>query len=226
VSLIAKILTLIDKQDSCEKVRDQIAAILAVEVAKQRALATTAGKDPNLYSFSVYIERSKPWVSGEMPLVNILFDSDRFDNKGATLIDKQPVVGTFYIDCYAKKDTSSSTSGDELASKEADRIARLARNIIMAGEYGYLAMGARELGVGKNIVSKRVILTREKFQPDIRNEAYENIVACRLKLEVTYEEYSPQYTPVDFELLITSCKRASDGKVLFTKEDDMEEEGT
>lgn len=223
MSLTAKILTLIDKQDNAEIIRDQIAAILAIEVAKQITLATAAGKNPDLYSFSTYIERSKPWISGEMPLVNVFFDSDRFDNKGASLVNKQTTVGTFIIDYYGKKDTTSSNSGDELASKEADRVARIARNILMAGEYAYLALGSRELGVGSNIVSYRTMLTREKFQPDQRNEATENIVACRLKLEVGYIETSPQASTVDFELLITSCKRASDGKVLFTKEDDMTE---
>jgi len=220
----ALITTLIDKQDSNELVRDQIAAILAVEVANQRTLAIADGKDPDDYSFSVYIERSKPWESGEMPLVNVLFDNDRFDNRNSNMLDRQRAIGTFYIDCYAKKNTTDDNEGDELSSKEADRIAMLVRNIIMSNEYFQLALGYRELGVGNNIVSRRYIMRREKFQPDIRNEAYENIIACRVMVEVEYDEFSPQTETEDFELLIHSCKRSDDDKVLFVTEHDMTEE--
>lgn len=217
----ALITELIDKQDTNEIVRDQIAAILAIEVVNQRTLAIADGKDPDDYSFSVYIERSKPWESSEMPLVNVLFDNDRFDNKNSNQIDRQRATGTFHIDCYAKKTTTDDNEGDELSSKEADRIARLVRNILMANEYAYLALGYRELGVGNNLVTKRYVMRREKFQPDIRNEAYENIIACRLTIEVEYDEFSPQTEMEDFELLINSCQRSDDDKVLFVTEYDM-----
>ena len=52
---------LIDKQDNSEIVRDQIAAILATEVANQQALATADGKDPADYKLRIYTERSNPW---------------------------------------------------------------------------------------------------------------------------------------------------------------------
>lgn len=216
----AKITTLIDKQDSNEIIRDQIGAILAIEIANQRVLATTEGKNPDDYSFDIYSEKSKPFESLEMPMVNVFFDNDRFDNKNSNFVERQRATGTFYIDCYGKKDSTDTGSGDELSSKEADRIARLARNIIMAGEYTYLVLGSRELGT-LGIVASRCIVRREKFQPDIRNEAYENIIACRLTLEVEYDEYSPQVEMEDFETLINTCERSSDGKIFFVTEKDM-----
>jgi len=217
----AKITTLINKQDSNEIVRDQLAAILAIEVSNQRALAAIEELDPDDFSFSVYIEHAKPWESSEMPLVNVVFDSDRFDNKNSNTIDRQRATGTFFIDCYAKKETTDCYPGDELSSREADRIGRLIRNIIMAGEYTYLCLGTREYPLG-GIVSRRYIPRREKFQPDTRNEAYENIIACRLTVEVDYDEFSPQAEMEDFELLINSCKR-DDEKVFFSTEYDMTE---
>jgi len=216
----AKITTLINKQDSNEIIRDQLGAILAIEVSNQRTLATAAELDPDDFSFSVYIEQAKPWESEEMPLANVVFDNDRFDNKNSNIIDRQRATGTFFIDCYAKKETTDSYSGDELSSKEADRIARLVRNIIMAGEYTYLCLGTRELST--SIVTRRYVVRREKFQPDTRNEAYENIIACRLTIEVEYDEFSPQVEMEDFELLINSCKR-EDEKVYFSTEYDMTE---
>lgn len=217
----ALITTLINKQDSCEIVRDQIAAIFALEIANQRTLAIAASLDPDDFSFSVYMERAKSWESGEMPLVNVMMDSDRFDNKNSNQVERQRATGVFILDCYGTKDTTDDNDGDELASKEVDRIARFVRNIIMAGEYTYLALGGRELGAGNGIVSKRYIMRREKFQPDIRNEAYENVIGCRLTLEVEYDEFSPQAETEDFELLINSCIRQDDGKVYFITQDDM-----
>lgn len=219
----ALITTLIDKQDSNEIIRDQIAAILAIEIENQQTLAIAVDKDPDDYTFDVYIEKSKPWEAGEMPLVNIIFDNDRFDNKNSNRVDRQHAVGTFHIDCYGRKDTTDDESGDELSSREADRIARFVRNILMAGEYIYLALGYRELGTGLNIVTSRYIMRREKFQPDINSETYENVVACRITIEVEYDELSPQAEMEDFELLIHSCIRDDDDKIYFVTEHDMTE---
>lgn len=218
--MITKIKTLIEKQDTNEIVRDQIAAILAIEVENQKTIATSQAKNPDDFSFSVYVERSRPWETNEMPLVNVMFDNDRFDTKGSGLIKQQHPIGTFYIDCYGYKAADENKTGDELASKEVDRIARLARNIIMYNEYAYLGLGYQELGQGNNLVSKRYIVRREKFMPNINQDGYENIVACRLTLEVEYKEESPQTLPEDFELLIFKCQR-NDGKILFTAEYDL-----
>jgi hypothetical protein len=220
----AKIKTLIDKQDTCEIIRDQIAAILAIEIEHQAELADDAGKDPADFFFSVFSECSNPWESDEMPLVNVHFNNDRFDNKNSTMIDRQRATGTFYIDCYANKKTTDADSGDELSSKDADRIARLVRNILMAQEYTYLALGYRELGNGNNLVTRRYITKREKFGIDIRQEGYENIVACRIILEVDYDELSPQVVMENLELMILSCKREDSGQIYFNAEYDLKEE--
>lgn len=208
----AIITTLIDKQDTNEIVRDQISAILAVEIENQRILAIAAGKNSNNFYFSVYTERSRPWESGEMPLVNVLFDRDLFDTKGSSLINKSQPTGTFYIDCYGYKAADENNTGDELASREVDRIARLARNIIMHNGYAYLKL--------RGLVARRWIIRREKFMPNINQDGAENIIACRLTLEADYIEYSPQTEPENLELLILECKR-QDGKVYFTAEYDL-----
>lgn len=221
--MAAVITTLIDKQDTCEVIRDQIAAILAVEESSQKELAVIDGQDPLDYAFTVFIERARPWKSSQMPCINIIFDNDRFDNRNSDVIQRQRAVGTFYIDCYATKNNDDSGTADELSSKEADRIARLVRNILMSGEYTYLLLGHRELGKGNNIVTKRYITRREKFMPEIRQEGYENIIACRLTVEVEYDEFSPQVEMNDFELLIHSCMR-DDDKVYFVAEYDVTEE--
>ncbi len=219
--MAALIDTLIDKQDSNEIVRDQIAAILAVEVANQKVLATAAGKDPALWDFAIFIERSKPWEiqtetdgneAGEMPLVNVSFDSDTFDNKNSNGVERQRTRGIFYVDCYGFKTRTILKTGDELSSRESDRIAKLVRNILMSAAYTYLNI--------RPIISRRYITRREKFAPDIRQEGFENIVATRITIEVEYDENSPQVTPVDLELIYGKCTRSDSGQIYFEIEID------
>lgn len=235
--MTAKLNTLIDKQDNNEIVRDQIAAILAVEEANQEVLALAAGEDPDLFGFDVYIEKSRPFEVltdstdgseiGELKkgVVNVLFDNDTFDNRNSDLTYRQKVKGIFYIDCYAHKNTTSEMSGDEATSKESDRIARLVRNIIMSATYFQLALGNREFGHGNNIVYSRRITRREKFLPtDKEGKIFESVIATRLTLEVEYEEFAPQIDTRDLDLIITTCKKDSiTGQIYFEVENDFTE---
>lgn len=231
--MAARLTALIDKQDNNEIIRDQIAALLAVEEANQRTLAIAASQDPNNYKFDVYIERSRPFESltakgdgseiGQMPLVNILFDNDVFDNKNADQTQKQRVKGTFFIDCYAQKNRTALMMGDEATSKESDRIARLVRNIIMSAEYYQLGLGHKEYGIGKNIVFKRYVMRREKFFPsDREGQVFENVIATRITLEVEYNETSPQINTRDLDLLITTCRKDEiTGQIYFEVKSDF-----
>jgi len=71
---------LIDKQDSFEIIRDQIAAILSTEVASQMALAIAEAKEPNDWKMRIFIERSNPWeqwlnnpTEDKSPIVNVWY---------------------------------------------------------------------------------------------------------------------------------------------------------
>jgi len=215
--MAAEITTLIDKQDNNEIIRDQLGAILAIEIANQRALAVTAGSTKPLEVLS----DPDGEESGEVKngLVNVFFESDDFANPGSNVIQEQKVKGSFVFDCYAHKNTtvdqndddSIIRNGDELASREADRIARFVRNIIMSGQYTYLKLGRENA----NIVQKRYIQRREKFAPEQQNPALNNVVGCRLSLTVDYVEFSPQNVLDTLDTLITQCTRSSDGKILF-----------
>ena len=78
-------LALIDRQDTFEIIRDQIAALLATEISNQQALASAAGKDPDLWKLRIYLERMNAWEawlndqSDLSPLVNIWFASSAPD---------------------------------------------------------------------------------------------------------------------------------------------------
>lgn len=231
---MAYIDVLLDTQDSNAIVRNQIAAIIAIEIANQKVLATEEGTDPDDYDFLIYIERSRPFEvltssdgseSGDIKtgLVNILFDNDKFDNKNSGVVERQRTKGTFYLDCYAHVNRTDSLAGDEATSKESDRIAAIIRKILMAGQYTYLALGQRELAENQ-LVFKRYIIGREKFYPsDREGRFYENIIGTRITIEVEYDEYSPQEAGVDFELLINTCGVGEDGNIYFDNDFDYTE---
>lgn len=100
------IASLIDKQDTVEIIRDQIAAILALETTAQQALATAAAKDPDLWKLRIYQERANPWenlpskTDDRSPVVNVWWDSSTFDMSASNIVERQKSSATINIDCY------------------------------------------------------------------------------------------------------------------------------
>jgi hypothetical protein len=217
---LANITELIDKQDNFEIIRNEIAAILAVEVANQKVLAAAAAKNPALWDFDVYVERSSPWeiiedsegnIIGDAPLVNVFFDTASVNSAGSNNIEQQLMDGTFTIDCVAAKTHIKATGSalqhaDELAAREAQRILRLVRNILMAGTYTYLGM--------RGVVTSREIQNIAMFQPQINDRPAEHVMVARLQIKVCFYEFSPQAVPEKIEYLSAQCTNKG-GKVLF-----------
>lgn len=202
-------------------VRDKIAQILADESAMQVQIATTEGKpDPQQWALKVYTERATPWddyTSGEL-LVNVWFDATTIDEAAANTPRNQTMRGTFNIDvlgfAVSKPDGSGGQlAGDELAAKEAQRGLRLVRNIIMADSYTYLDM--------RPLVGQRMPQSISTFQPQLNGKPTEHVVGARLSLGVRYEEYAPQYEPVQLQTIFTEVTRAEDGRVLAEIEIDF-----
>lgn len=212
--------SLIDKRDSFEIVRDEIAAILAVESAQQEVLAAAAGKDPKLWRLRVYTERASPWAAFEpasddtpvdsTPVINVWFDSANYDRTGSNVFHQQKTIGTFHIDCYgygvATDLGTSHQSGDELAALAAQRAFRLVRNILMAAHWEKLGQ--------KSFVWDRWPASAQMIQPQRDNAQAEHVWAMRLALEVTFNELAPQHEPVELELISTQVSRDGDGKIL------------
>ncbi len=213
------ITTLIDKQDNFEIVRDQIAAILKLEVANQMQLATAAGKDADLWTVDVYSERSNPWEQyqdGDVttPLVNVWFDSANSDDASSDTVERQKVNGTFNVDCYAcgisTETGEGHNPGDQQAALNLHRVIRLARNILMAGTYTYLGL--------RGLVWRRRIDSITIFQPSADDATMQNIVGARIVFRVEFNEFSPQVESVPLELLSVQVKRAETGEILLATE--------
>jgi hypothetical protein len=210
--------SLIDKQDSFEIVRDQIAAILAAEISSQMALATAASKDSDDWKLRIFVERAAPWEqflndqTDNSPLVNVWFDSSNIDLKASNLIQRQKTDGVFNIDCYgygkSKSAVGGHTPGDKEAAFEVQKAIRLVRNILMSSEYTYLGL--------QGLVWNRYPLSINVFQPQIDSQNVQNIVAGRIALQVTFNEFSPQGDESELlEYVSINVKRTEDGQVLF-----------
>jgi hypothetical protein len=218
-----RIAELIEKTDSFETLRDEIAAILAVESAQQQALALAAGENPLLWTLRVYTERSAPWAAfpdvGESvpvyettPVVNVCWDSSNYERSGSNVFENQKTVGTFNIDCYgygvAIDEGTSQTVADQAAAIEAQRAFRLVRNILLAAHWHKLGQ--------PSFVWERWPTSAHSFQPQRDNVQTPNVHGIRLALEVTFNEFSPQYEPEELELVSTQVKRDGDGMILVT----------
>jgi hypothetical protein len=214
---------LIDKQDNSEIVRDQIAAILATEVASQQALATADGKNPADYKLRIYTERSNPWETflndqtDRSPVVNVWFDSSNFDKGGSNIVKRQKTEATFNIDCIGfgmSEDVPGGghKAGDKEAALEVQRALRLVRNILMAAEYTYLGM--------QGVVWQRWPQSITSFQPQIDGRQIQQIVGARLAFNVVFNEFSPQVPAVTLELVSAEVSRSEDGEVVVNADYD------
>lgn len=210
--------TLIDKQDSFEIIRDQIAAILAMEVTNQKQLATDAGKDETLWDFKVYTERSNPWeaylndMAEITPIVNVWYDNSVFSENQSNIVEKQATDGVFNIDCYAVANSSDNQAGghnpgDKEAAFAVQRILRLVRNILMSAEYTYLGL--------RGLVWQRWPQTVTAFQPQQDRGNVRPVIAARIGFKVKFNEFSPQISGDVLELLSAQVSRAEDGEILF-----------
>lgn len=210
--------TLIDKQDTFEIIRDQIAAILTTEVASQMALATTAGKDPDDWKLRIFTERSNPWEQwlnsqgDQSPIVNIWYDNSNFAPGKSNISERQASETVYNIDCYGygrSKDDGAEghIPGDREASFQVQKALRLVRNILMASEYTYLGL--------QGLVWRRWPQSITAFQPQLDGRQMQQIVGARLAFRVEFNEFSPQVEPVTLELLSVGVLRTEDGEVVL-----------
>lgn len=199
---------LLSPRDNVQVVRDQIAAILAVELARQGELGLEVVP-------RVFVERSRPWGAvvesppNIAPIVNVWFDTASFDGAASNISERQRCDGTFNVDAYAfapsKQDGAGHTPADEAAALGCQDALGLCRKILMSAHYTYLGL--------RGLVWKRWPQTLGIFQPPIDQRAAHHVVAGRLALHVQFNEFSPQVAGEVLETLSVEVKRAGTGEV-------------
>jgi hypothetical protein len=214
---------LIDKQDTVEIIRDKIGEILLTEAAAQQVLAAADDKDPNLWKLRVFTEREMPWdefreapeqgSAEACPIVNISLQSESFDKSKSNHFERQHDTALFHLDCYGYGVSVATDVGhdpaDEIAAFEAQRARRLVRNILMSARYEYLGLprGADQF------VWRRWIRAIEMFKPAMGNQSIQGVVACRISLEVEFNEYAPQVETIAIGAIRVDINRDLNGEL-------------
>ena len=209
--------SLVDKQDTFEIIRDQIALILANEVANQMNLAVIDAKDPEQWNLKIRTERSNPIEQALndqdslTPIVSIWFDNGSFDLSTGNVVDRQKMSGSFNIDCYGFGISSDELgtghlSGDEQAAFESQRATRLVRNFLMASINTYLQK--------RGLVWRRWVQSINTFPQSFENQSSLQVVATRIIFNVDFNEFAPQYDGQELELLNVDIIRDDDGFIL------------
>lgn len=165
-----------------ELVRDRIAEILTAELANQVILAA----DPTLFQIGVVVERSNPWDTETLPVINVWYDTGDILTGQSPTSSNQQGDHFYNIDCYAQKDTTLVAEGDTLAAKEAQRIGRVVYQIIMADLNNNLQFPLRP-----SIIGHRIFRQLATIQPVFGDHPIEHISAMRLRLEVRHNETPP-----------------------------------
>jgi hypothetical protein len=213
---------LVDKLDTFEVIRDQIAAILLTETASQMALAAAAlpPRDPGQWDLRIFTERTNPW--GEFveiddpaydpsPIVNVSYNGTSYDERASNVVERQRGTSTYYIDCYAaalsEETDAGHMPGDQRAALEVQRAVRLVRNYLMAGQYTYLGL--------RGTVARRWPQGIETFEPPADAKSVQRLGIARLTLLVMHDELSPQTVGQPLELLSVNVKRAPSGELSF-----------
>lgn len=212
--------TLIDKQDNFEIVRDELAAILVLELKNQQTKAIAEKKPPEEWKLRVFTERSNPWEQFLNPitetdlstLINIWYDNGSFPESKGDTVERQAHEATYNIDCFATAISANNPGGghkpgDKEAALEVHRAIRLVRNILMASVNTYLQL--------QGTVWQRWIQSITVFQPEIGTLSAQQIIGGRIALKVTFNEFSPQVTPEELELVAVEVKRTEDGLIVL-----------
>lgn len=213
--------SLIDKEDTFEIVRAQLAAILVSEITNQQAKATLASLNPDDWKVRIFVEQSNPFsvfqgVDGNppedvSPVCNIWYDGGDFDMSKSNTVDRQLHNMRFNLDIYGYGITAETeeghTPGDQAAALQAQKAVRLIRNILMAGPNTYLQL--------RGTVWRRMPSSIQMFQPKMGEMPVQNVLGCRLSMLIEASEYSPQATPEIAELLTIGLKRKDNGEIFL-----------
>ena len=220
--------TLINKQDTFEIVRDQIAAILVAEIANQQVLAEAAAEDPEDWKLRIFTERSNPWeifdnnADERTPIVNIWYSDGSFPKNEGNVVERQAHDATFNIDCYGYGISKNNPAGghdpgDKEAALEVQRTIRLVRNILMSNINTNLQF-AKGNPLRPWIRWPQSITI---FQPAIEKAPVPHVVGARFAFNSKFNEFSPQATPETLEQIFIDMKRTEDGQIVLEADFDF-----
>jgi hypothetical protein len=186
-----------------ETIRDQIAAILTLELAAQFALYTpaelTADPKQNVLNAPVYLERMVPVTIDETEIVNVQFAFGDFEGSSqVTTSDQSDAVHTFFIDCYSKGEASEKGSASKDSRIRLQRLVGAVRAILMSPYY-------IRLGFDPPSLKRRKITRLEMAEPKNDADAQASTIG-RIIFDVEIPEVVELLTPGALTKSLTQVK--------------------
>jgi hypothetical protein len=187
-----KIVTLIETPDNIERIRDQVSAILKIELAGQYALAQELNRpDAAEYRIGVWQEKTRPWQLTEdaekknpFPLVNVSLMGFNEENPPGPAVGQKKYAGRIFLDCYASGEFGPEIADDTDSAIKAWKIGRIVRNIIASEHYTYLGL--------RGIVRDARFIEGNTGDPRNNENSAQSVTICRLILAVNYYEDAPK----------------------------------
>lgn len=179
-------------------VRQRIVDILVAELANQFTLTA----DP-VFQITVFQEQSNPFLGGQMPLVNVVYDSGAIDLGSAPIARDQQGDHFYNLDLYYKGESTEVAGeivfGDIEVKKAVQKGAAIIYQIIGAPMNTRLQFPPRVTNpspppaeLPAAFVGGRQFTDLIAFQPTYGDHTLEDIAAFRLRLKVRHTELMPE----------------------------------
>jgi hypothetical protein len=115
-----------------ELIRDQIGAVLLLEIGNQKVLDPTF-QQPN----KIWVERFVPFNANEFPAINVRFQNGPYDERSRE--EKQVhAIYTYFIDISFIAKSKNGEPGDQLATVALHKMMRVVRAILANPNYDTL----------------------------------------------------------------------------------------
>ena len=180
---MALIKTLIPPQNF-ELIRDQIGAILKLEIENQGQLNPDKKLSDIVCNTKIFQDRSVPIGKEELFIVDVVYFSTQFENQSATHQDGENI---FYLDVYARGFETDEHPGDTEAAIGCQRLCGIIRAILQDPQYILLGFDPRFI--------KRTRVTnilRNQYDPV---EGSSNTILYRVVFQVDAGESTPGIVP-------------------------------
>jgi predicted outer membrane repeat protein len=126
-------------------------------------------------------------------------------------MERQKADAVYHIDCYGYGESTETVGGhdpgDKLAALQSQHAVMLVRNFLMSSINTYLQL--------RGLVWGRWPMSINQFDPERGVDGAQKIVASRIAFSVDFNEYSPQYVPVNLNYVAIDVHRAEDGLLYF-----------
>lgn len=162
-----------------EPIRDQIGAILFIELSNQYL-----NYNPAAHVDGVYVERKKPIDQNETAFVNVTVVNGVFDNKSAGRKDGHY---QYAIDVYTRKSSESNKPGDKSSQIFMERLLGICDYILEDPQYKTLGFPAGSIG---NLMVTEMQI-QDQHPEDASNIARGRLILTLKAIEVNALKFAP-----------------------------------